>query len=68
MKGPSQFQYKRFELDRWYYWIDGKQGHANGNVFARTPAGARSAIRARHSGCTIDHVIHEKGYHREETP
>jgi len=48
---------------RWYYWINGKQGHCNGDVLAPTRLGAKREIRLKHPGCKFDKVMHESVYH-----
>ena len=55
--------YKRSTDARWYYWIDGKQGHCNGDVLAPTRLGAKREIRLKHPGCKFDKVMHESVYH-----
>ena len=32
----------------WYYWLNGKQGHATGNMWAATEQTARMRIHSRH--------------------
>jgi len=55
--------YKRSTDSRWYYWINGKQGHCSGDVLSPNRLGAKREIRATHPGCQFDAVIHEDEYH-----
>jgi len=55
--------YKRNDESLWYYWIDGKQGYASGNIWAITRIGAKRKIHEKHADCAIDAVLHYREYH-----
>jgi len=63
MSRDGKPMYRRCELDYWYYWLDGKQGHCNGHVLAASLRGAKRLIHEKHPGGTIDRVMSYDEYH-----
>lgn len=55
--------YKRDPEERWYYWIDGKQGYPTGSLRATTRTGALRRIKSKHPGCAVDEVLIYDQYH-----